>query len=138
LISSRTCSAAVPFWAAGGLAGAGADEEADVAGRAVAVRVALGRGAGELAEAGGDGRVVDVRAPGVSWCAGTVTSVGDAATARPGGLPAGEVAGTAPGAALDEDAPQPPTHRTASISAPGSRNLTRRVPRLMPITPYRG
>jgi hypothetical protein len=138
LISASTCAAAVPFWAAGGLAGAGADELADAVGRAVPVLAALGRGADELADAGGDDRVVDLRALGVARPGGTVTTVGEAASARPAGLPAGEVAGAVPGVALEDDAPQPPAHRTASTSAPGSTNLTRRVPRLIPITPYRG
>jgi hypothetical protein len=132
LIRASTCAAAVPFWAAG------VPAEAELAAGAVAWAVAwvvagaaaAGCVADELADP--DGRAVDVCALGVAWRAGAVTTVGDAATARPDWLVAGEFADAGPGAGLEEDAPQPLSNSTASTSAPGSRNLTLRVPRLMP------
>jgi hypothetical protein len=153
LISASTCAAAVLLlgWAAAGelavgLAEVRADEAADAVGRAAAVVPGeLVRGADELADADGDGGAVDLCVLGVARCAGAVTMVGDAATARPAGVePAGfadavpvPVPVPAPDAGLeDDDAPQPP-HSTASISAPGSRNLTRRVLVRNAITPYR-
>lgn len=143
MISASTCAAAVLLlgWAAGelavGLAEVRADEAADAVGRAAAVVPGeLVRGAEELADTGGDGGVVDLCVLGVARRAGAVTTVGDAAMARPAGVePAGfadAVPVPVPDAGLeDDDAPQPP-HSTASISAPGSRNLTRRVPVRMP------
>jgi hypothetical protein len=79
LISASTCAAAVPPWAAGGLAGAEAAADAD--GLALAVAVAAGRGDGEREDGDADG-------PLPAWRGGSVTTAGDAAMAMPAGVPA--------------------------------------------------
>jgi hypothetical protein len=85
LISASTCAAAEPSGDAVGLA----EAVADVVGRALDVAVAgvSGRGDGEPADADADDDGDDGADPAPAGRDGTVTTVGEPATARPPGLP---------------------------------------------------